>query len=241
MEIKSFGGGERQKECERILSETSIGRRLILLPIPTTRDKKYISGTDTLLSELPRMLDGDTVVAGYEIPKGLFPDNSVCDVSLDEEFLLENALLTAKGTVGYLLTHLDRDIADVSIGIVGYGRIGKQLLRALLLLGAEPTMLTTRRAVAMELSEMGISARELTEETEIADIEILVNTAPARLIDAGRLHKDALIIDLASGSAFDPCDRLVKLLSIPAKMYPVSAGRIYASCIQRFLLREGIE
>ena len=239
MEIISFGSGERQRACEKILRESSVGGRLLLLPIPTTRDKKYISGSDTPLDDLPNMLDDQTRVAGYAIPPGLFSSKSVYDASLDEDFLQENAVLTAKGTIGYLLTHVDRDISELKIAVVGYGRIGRVLLRLLLLLGAAPVMLTTRRSVAMELSEMGICAEELDKNTPLSDIDILINTAPSRLIAEERLSDNALTIDLASGNNFEPGERLVKLSSVPSEMYPVSAGRIYARGILKFLAREG--
>ena len=234
MEIISFGSGERQRACEKILRESSVGGRLLLLPIPTTRDKKYISGSDTPLDDLPNMLDDQTRVAGYAIPPGLFSSKSVYDASLDEDFLQENAVLTAKGTIGYLLTHVDRDISELKIAVVGYGRIGRVLLRLLLLLGAAPVMLTTRRSVAMELSEMGICAAELDKNTPLSDIDILINTAPSRLIAEERLSD----IDLASGNNFEPGERLVKLSSVPSEMYPVSTGRIYARGILKFLARE---
>ncbi len=241
MEIISFGGGERQRVCENILREAPVCGRLLLLPIPTTRDKKYISGSDIPLNDLPAMLNEQTKVAGYAVPSGLFPEDRVYDASLDEDFLLENACLTAKGTLGYLLTHVDRDISELNIGVVGYGRIGKPLLRLLLLLGAKPIMLTTRRSVAIELSEMGIGARVLDENTLLSDMDIIINTAPARLIDEKKLSDKTLIIDLASGKVFDPCERLVKLSSVPSEMYPVSAGRLYASGILKFLAREGMK
>ena len=71
MEIRTFGTGERLRECyERLLlykDELPI-KELLILPIPTTRDKKYITATDTPLSEIEGLCHEGMFVAGYGIP-----------------------------------------------------------------------------------------------------------------------------------------------------------------------------
>lgn len=247
MEIRLFGGGGRLRECERILKEAlgNLGEgSLLLLPIPTARDKKYITDTAVAIEEILPLLPGATAVVGYNIPDILRARAEtlgvpIFDASLDEEFLLENARLTANGTLGHLLTETDKDIADLRFGVVGYGRIGKELLRLLLLLGSEVKLYTTRQSVALELGEAGVSTEVISPDTDFSELDILINTAPARQIDESRLPSTLEIIDLASGSIFEPSGRLTKLPSIPDKMYPKSAGRLYAEAILRFLEGEG--
>lgn len=238
MEIRTFGGGGRQCECERILSATlrdKVGR-LILLPIPTAKDKKYITGTATSVGEIAAMLSpGDTVV-GYDIPREIREKADTVgtfsyDAGADEDFLIENAELTARGAIGYILTHTKRDLADMRVGVVGYGRIGSCLVRWLLTFGCRPTVYTGRETVVLELGEMGISACTIGEVGNLSGLDLLINTAPARQIEEGRIPPDLEIIDLASGSIFEPSQRLKKLSSIPDAFYPLTAGKLYAEAI----------
>lgn len=242
MEIRSFGVGRRIRVCERLLKERLAGssKRLILLPIPTTRDGIYISGTDLAVSSLPSLFSAGATLAGYAVPTELRFEaerigTRVLDVAEDESFQLENAKISANGALGYLLTNLTRDISELHLGIVGYGRIGKELLRLCLLLGASVTLFTTREAVALELCEAGVCSRVLDDKTDLSGLDILINTAPARLIDEARLDPKTDILDLASGSIFEPSARLTKLSSIPDSFYPETAGRLYAEAILRFL------
>lgn len=247
MEIRLFGGGGRGRECERILAEALGGLptgTLLLLPIPTARDKKYITDTAVAIEDILPLISAQTAVVGYNIPDRLRAQAEAVgaplfDAALDENFLLENARLTANGTLGHILCEQDRDIADIRFGVVGYGRIGRELLRLLLLLGARVKLYTTRPSVALELGESGVATEVIAHDTDFSEIDILINTAPARQIDESRLPESLEIIDLASGTIFEPSGRLTKLPSIPDKMYPKSAGRLYAEAVLRFLEREG--
>lgn len=235
MEILTFGVGGRIRECERILARrlSATPGRLILLPIPSSRDKKYITQSSYTIENICHVLEHGDYLVGYNLPAELlkFADQKkvkVYDGSLDEAFLGENAFLTAEGTLGYLLTHSKRDPSELSVGIIGYGRIGQRLLRLLLLFGSKITVFTGRKSVALELGEMGVSACLVGEKSDLSGLDILINTAPERQIDESDLPPELEIIDLASGNVFEPSDRLTKLASVPDAMYPLTAGRLYA-------------
>ena len=241
MEIRTFGGGRRMAECNRLLSDAPLGNRvgrLILLPIPTARDNKYITGTATGVGEIVKMLDADTCVAGYNIPREILNGAIgmgafVYDAALDEDFLVSNAELTARGALGYILTHSKSDLSDMSVGVVGYGRIGIRLVRWLLPFGARITVYTNRPEVAVELGEIGISASLVGEKIDFSKLDLLINTAPARQLDDSLIPPELMIIDLASGSIFEPSAKVIKLASIPDALYPITAGRLYAQGIIR--------
>ena len=243
MEIRRFGTGGRIRQCESVLKGElcHIDGRLILLPIPTTRDNVFINSTETTLDSVTKLIDENTVIAGYGIPREIADQAaekgiSVFDASCDERFLLENARLTANGALGYILTHFTKDIADMKIGIVGYGRIGRELTRLCLLFGAKIRMFTARESVAMDLGAIGIDTTIIGENTNLSDLDVLINTTPKRQFDEVSLAPLPLVIDLASGSIFDPSEKLIKLSSIPDAFYPESAGRLYAESVLRFLL-----
>ena len=242
MEIRTFGTGERLRECcARLLlykDELPI-KELLLLPIPTTRDKKYITATDTPLSEIEGLCHEGVFVAGYGIPKEQVSAAEsrgarVYDAARDKDFLKKNADITARGALGRLLTDTKKDITDMKIGIIGYGRIGKELTRLCLFLGASVTVYTKRAEVCADLLAAGIDSQIITSECDLSKNDVIFNTAPEAIIRAeliASLPEKTSIVDLASGNIFEPSERLLKLASIPDAMYPITAGRVYAEAI----------
>ena len=175
------------RECVRLL-ESILGTlpgRLILLPIPTTRDNIYINGTDLTLGSVVPLLTRDSTLVGYNIPRDLvykaeMVGAAVYDAGRDERFLMENAIISARGAIGYLLTNFTRDVADMKIGIIGYGRIGRALLRYLICLGSSPILYTGRQEVAMELGSSGVDCRVLGDGCDFSELDILINTNKRR-------------------------------------------------------------
>ncbi len=249
MEIITFGSGERLMRAAGRLSTfcSACGySRVILLPVPSSRDKKHITSTDMPLSEILFSVRAGTLVAGYALPRELCDAVSALggnfiDLSENEDFLTENADVTAHGTLGHILSNFSEDIADMRIGVIGYGRIGRSLTRLLLFLGADVRVYTTRETVARELCEAGVSAETVGDGVEWEKNELLINTAPAKLISEKRLAElsSVNIIDLASGKIFPDLPNVTKLASVPDAMYPETAGRIYAKYVKKALLLEG--
>jgi hypothetical protein len=88
--------------------------------------------------------------------------------------------------------------------------------------------------VREELSSLGIETRDTYLERDFSSLDIIVNTAPARVIcesDVATLSPHVKIMELASGNALDGVPRVTKFPSIPEVMYPHSAGEIYAEYI----------
>ena len=147
---------------------------------------------------------------GYNIPDALGDmlaerGAHIYDAGLDEAFLVENAEVTARGALGRILCELPRDISEQKIALVGYGRIGQRLTRLLLFLGASVTVYTRREQTRLELAMSGVSAELLREECELSGFDMIINTAPARIMSeesARRLALDTRIFDLASGNNF---------------------------------------
>lgn len=246
MEIITFGIGRRLMRAATVLSEfcsPSAFSRLVLLPIPTTKDGILVTGTDLPLEGIIPDVTQGTLVAGYGIPDYISERiNSlgayVYDAAGDEDFLLENAEVTAHGALGHILSDYSEDISEIKIGIIGYGRIGSALLRLLLFMGAEVRVYTTKPGVAKALGEDGVMCEIITGGTDWTKNELIINTAPAKLIDEKMLDgelKNTRILDLASGKIFPDLPGITKLSSIPEKMYPETAGKIYARCVKRAL------
>ena len=243
MTLHTFGEGKRQEICSRLLKSSASADKydtVILLPIPSAKDKIHVTGTLVPLCDIMKLKSGKTLIAGYAIPLAIARDAvalgiDVADVACDEEFLRENAELTAHGTAGVILTENKNDVSDMKIGIIGYGRIGKILSRILLFLGAKTVIFTSNAKTRLELCGVGMEADLSENAGKYRDLDILINTAPARLLtkeDAEEMARGGCrLIELASGDALPEVDGVLKLPSVPDRMYPVSAARIYAKAI----------
>lgn len=247
--ILPYGTDARVTLCRDMLeacADTLPEGTVHLLPIPSTRDGIHVRDTDTPLRSL---LTPGSHVVGYGLPASLTAAAEavgarLCDVATDAAFTEENARLTAVGTLGYLLTHTVCAPAQLRVGIVGYGRIGRHLCRLLLFLGASVRIYTGKLSVRHTLGALGIDTcpteRGTVEPLSFAGLDVLINTAPAEgLISARCEALPPLLLELASGKNIPEDVPHVALPSLPARMYPRSAAAAYAHAACRALVGEG--
>lgn len=251
MKIKNYGVGERCAEAMRLLvewaSDMPTDASVILLPIPTVRDGVHLTGSTLTLHEVLTEVQSGDVVVGYSIPNSESKyiaalGGRICDVAMDEEFLDKNALISAVGTLEYILSVSANAPEDMHVGIVGYGRIGRHLARILMFLGANVRIYTSKNVTRVALGRLGVESREINYDSpaleDIGDLDVLVNTAPSPLGKAfadGKIPRGLCVVEVASGNNFDGIDGVVRLPSIPERNYPKSAGRAYFHAIQRFM------
>ena len=243
MTVEVIGGGTREQACGEFLAEYGkecVISHAIVLPIPSSRNGIDISGTDIPLSRLIPLSKEGVVFCTYATPSVFASEIAsrggvVADVAGDEIFEEANAALTAECTLSYIMKNNEWAIRDLKIGIVGYGRIGRTLLELLLFHGAEVTVFTRKNSTRVGLSELGVRA-ELTSLADFSELDILVNTAPAKLFTREQCESlSGVVLELAPGENFAYCENVTKLPSLPGKMTPRSAGRLYAEAVLRAL------
>ena len=253
MKIENYGVGERCDEAMRsFLHSEESGelprsvRRLIILPVPTSRDGVHLTATDLTVSEVLGEVGEGDAVAGYGIPSAC-RDMLACrgaavyDAAKDEDFLAANARLTAIGTIGYILTEISRAPSDLSFGVVGYGRIGALLVRYLLFFGAKIRIYTTKNLTRLELGECGVDTVLIARDSgkiDIDGIDCLINTAPTSLAPSfpeGMIPDGVRVLELASGENFSGISGVERLPSIPDRFYGKSAGREYYLAIKKYI------
>ncbi len=212
-----------------------------LLPIPTTRDGEHITGTATVLSQYLKKLESGDALVCYGLPLGMAEGLAargvrVIELSRDEEYLAEGAYLTAVGAVGYLLRGSGRAPADMRVGVVGIGRIGRRLAEMLIALGYHTVAFSSGSCDSLRALGAQVLDYGALRSGEFDALDILINTAPAKILpwvpDALRC---AQVIELASGENLPrelPC---VRLASLPARAFPDSAGYSVARAVLRKL------
>lgn len=252
MIIENFGAGARCAETLRLLLKAEADgklpasiKRIVLLPIPTSKDRVHLCGTDKLLDEVFADVGEGDFIAGYGIENSLTISMRrrgalVYDALEDEQFLVENARQTALGALGYILSTTDTALTDTRFSIIGYGRIGSQLLRMLLFLGAKVKVYSGRKNTCLALGECGVEAQFLERGARLPKIdgEIIINTAPTDLsssFEKGSLPKNLRVIELASGENFRGIEGIERLPGIPDKSYGKSAGLAYFKSILNYL------
>lgn len=250
MNIHIYGADPRLEFCREYLLKKKIylAKSIALLPIPTTKDGKTLHGCRESLDTVVKKLTEYDFVVGYDVPKPFRERLSesgtvVIDISRDEEYLAENANLTAIGTVGRILNEEKAAPCDLSFGIIGYGRIGQRLLHLLMFLSGKVTVFTSKTELRGELCMLGISGVDSLSinapdvAAKISELDILINTAPARLISSDM--RDSLsgvrIIELASGDNLPEGLSVERFAAVPAFMYPESAGVSLARSVLRML------
>ena len=118
----------------------------------------------------------------------------------------------------------------------------RRLVELLAYLGAKIRVFTSKTELARELSMLGISGLDsLSIEGDGRDaflgLDILINTAPAMLVppEARNTLSGARVIELASGVNFPDGITYERFASIPALMYPRSAGIALGRAAERLL------
>lgn len=246
MIIKPCTDDARSLACAQYLSSRppKTDATVFILPIPSFRDGIHVTGTSLTIERLsfPRR----AILAGYGIPGAVrayveAADGSVIDVSENEGFATANARLCAIGTLGHILLGSTRAPHDMAIGVIGYGRIGRELVALLLFLGARVKVFSTSPRTRLLLGDCGIESDDPSEPGtgRYVGLDVLVNTAPVSYLKEGDVDGDTVVFDLSSciePTAVPSCKRLPAL---PARLYPTSAGAIYARAILEKLSTKG--
>ena len=197
-----------------------------LLPIPTARDGKHITGKETELSALLSSARAGDVFVGYDVPE------TFIEAARAREIHVFNARLTAEGTLARLMSGGRLSVKEMRVGVIGLGRIGGRLVRMLSMLGTKVTAFSSKtdENICAEV----IPYHEM-QTFNYKNLDILINTAPTPLIDGSfsdRL-RDVLIIELASGNNIEKSIPFERYAAVPSAMYPESAARAYVEFFRR--------
>ncbi len=168
-----------------------------------------------------------------------------------EELAVANAVPTAEGAVQLALEELPITLHGARVLVVGFGRVGKLTAHRFQALGARVSVAARKWADLAWAEAYGYVPERLEQlDGSLCAYDLVVNTAPAQVLDAARLEQlepDCLVIDLASRpggvdleAASELGLRVIWALSLPGKVAPVTAGRILRDTICHILCELGV-
>ena len=221
----------------------------ILLPLPLDEAR-------TPLAELLRAAKPGALALGGKVSAQAADIAREAGVELvdyfaREELTIYNAIPTAEGCIGILLTQRSRTLWGANLLVLGFGPVGQALAVRLAALGADVTIAARRPVQRAQAESLGLRAAELAGLAGLAPaFDTVVNTIPAPVLTApvlARLRPGSLVVDLASkpgGTDFAAARQLghkiIHALSLPAACAPETAGEAVAHTVQTILReREG--
>lgn len=220
-----------QKLGYTVSAEPSAAVTHLLLPVPSLEADGTIKGGQRLEDSL-KTLPEDVTVLGGNLP--ILPCRQV-DFLQDEFYLGENAAITAQCTVRLIQQHRDMISGSAAL-IIGWGRIGKRLAPMLKELGADVTVAARKQADLAAASELGYGTIEAAR-WNAQRYDMIINTAPAPIMEQQEARADALLIDLASVKGIAG-DRVIWARGLPNKEAPDASGILIAKTALRYALRK---
>lgn len=241
------------------------GSAAVVLPLPASPDGIRLNlplapTTDSVsIAELFAAIPTTCLLAGGKFSpavRALAEERGLTlfDYFKSEELQLKNALPTAEGAVSILMRECPRTVSGLSVGVTGFGRVSRALVRLLLAMNAKVTVAARKRADIEEATAMGCKTVHLTGGRSLSALcestEIIFNTVPHWIFSAdilSEMPRNSLIIDLASAPGGVDASaagangiRVIWALSLPGKYAPVTAGEIIAETLLSYMREEGL-
>ena len=187
----------------------------ILLPVPTR--------------SLPRIPPGVRVIGGNLPVPGV-------DLLKDPFYLAENAAITARCAMALI----GRALADLSVLVLGWGRIGKCLGKFLTEAGATVTIAARKEEDVAMIRALGYEGIFIHQVLPLLSrFGAVLNTVPAMILDARGCRDDCVLLELASKPGMTG-GKIMDARGLPGKYAPEESGRLIARTILRLCKEERI-
>lgn len=200
----------------------------LLLPIPSFDRPGILKGGESLGPILEQLSEHIVILGGNlpQMPYRLF------DFLKDPYYLSENAEITAHCAVELLVQN--HPLPKANILVIGGGRIGKNLL---FLLTAQETTVTlaVRKEKDRQFWESSGQNAVLLSQADFRKYDVIINTAPAPVLNQQQVSPDAILMDLASIRGIQG-DRVLWARGLPNRYAPEASGILIAKTALRFAL-----
>lgn len=209
----------------------------LLLDVPSFRTPGILPNGQPLTEILDRLPPDITVIGGN---LSAVESTKTIDLLKDEEYLAENAAITAQCALSLASRSLQTVLKDAPALVIGWGRIGKCLAKYLSALGGTPIVCARRETHRGMLNALGYRAAAPEQLPPLLPrFRLIFNTVPARVLSQEDCAscKNCLKIDLASVPGLSGED-VISARGLPGKMAPESSGKLICRSVAR-LWKEG--
>lgn len=210
----------------------------LLLDVPGFAADGQLRGggaVERILETLPQYI---TVVGG-NLDHPVLKDYRKMDLLRDEDYLAENAAITADCALQVAAPLLTATIQDSPALVIGWGRIGKCLGKLLKAIGNDVTVAARKPSDRAMLHALGYRTADPGNLTPLSRYRIIFNTAPAPILNQEQLAQcqNCVKIDLASKQGLEGED-VVWARGLPGIYAPESSGRLICDTFIK-LMKEG--
>ena len=190
----------------------------LLLPVPTRS-----------FDDLP---EGVVIVGGN---LHCLPGYATIDLLKDTQYLAENAAITARCAIGLI----GKELQDLPVLILGWGRIGKCLGKFLGDAGAKVTIAARRGADVAMISALGYEGIYIDQAASLLPkFGAVLNTVPAMVLPAVNCAPDCVLLELASRPGMAG-KHIVRASGLPGRYAAKESGKLIARRLLAILKEDG--
>ena len=194
---------------------------------------------DETLTELLDKVNADVTIFGGNLSRPCFADHKTADLLQDEDYLWQNARITAQIALTLGARALDSTFDGLEVAILGWGRIGQCLAPLLKALGANVTVAARKEVHRAQIRALGYRPVDMQSlEDSLSAAQLLYNTVPAPVLHASACPVGSVKIDLASKDGIIGRDVLMAR-ALPGKYAPRSSGELIGKTVIRLMEKEG--
>ena len=209
---------------------------MLLLDVPSFGANGFLRGGGGIRNILDKRPQ-EVTVCGGKLEHPALQGYSKIDLLQNEDYLAENAYITAEAALDVALPYLKRTIRGCKVLILGWGRIGKCLANLLKYMGAEVTVAARKAADRAMIQALGLTAANFPIRVEVlAEVSLIYNTVPYEVLDSSQIE-DCIKIDLASRQGIMG-DDVVIARGLPGIHFPESSGKLIAKTLMDILRKE---
>ena len=170
---------------------------------------------------------GVTIIGGNLAGPGI-------DLLKDPFYLAENAAITARCAMKLI----GKDLQNLPVLVLGWGRIGKCLGKFLADAGAEVTIAARKEGDVAMVRALGYREIFLHEVPPLLTrFDAVLNTIPAMVLSTSGCRKDCVLLELASQPGMAG-GTIMDGRGLPGKYAPEESGRLIARTILRLCEEE---
>ena len=252
--VSIYGLPEKNRICIHDISAELKESKNVLLPLPVSKDGKYLFGIIPMketIDEIVSMLTSEHNIFAGMVSRPMEAKlrkngSNVYDYFKREEVTVMNAVPTVQGILKAMIDNIEYTINSSKIAVFGYGRIASVTADVLSSIGAEVTVCARKYSDLAKAKTKGYNSCLISDFNKISiEFDMIINTVPSVVINRTileNLRADCLIIDVASspyGTDFAVASELginaMLCSSLPGKVAPKTAGEIIADGVMNIL------